>query len=133
MRIGELARLAGTTPRTVRFYEERGLLPSPDRTTGAQRRYDDDDVARLRLVRELLALGLTVDDVALLADDLPALGVDSLPADGVPDGARTAAAEALFARRLAVLDAQIDRLTTLRAKVAACHAALATPQATALR
>lgn len=125
MRIGELAAATGTTARTVRFYEERGVLPRPDRTASGQRVYGPEHVTRLSLVRELLALGLTVEDVALLADDLHLLDVDTLPDDTVPAGARTPTAQALFARRLAVLDAQIARLTTLRDKVASCRAALA--------
>ena len=125
MRIGDLARETGTTPRTVRFYEERGLLPRPVRTTSGQRTYGAEHLRRMRLVRELLGLGLTVDDVSVLADDLDLLDVDTLPEDAVPDAARTAAAQELFARRLAVLDAQVQRLTALRDKVASCHAALA--------
>ena len=49
MRIGELARAAGMTPRTVRYYEEIGLLPeSGERAAGAHREYGDEDLARLR-------------------------------------------------------------------------------------
>jgi MerR family copper efflux transcriptional regulator len=124
MRIGDLARSTGTTPRTVRFYEERRLLPPADRSPSGQRLYGDEHVRRLRVVRELLALGLTVEDVALLSEDLHLLDVDTLPSDVVPEAARTAKAEALFARRLALLDGQIQRLTVLRGKVASCHAAL---------
>lgn len=125
MRIGEIANAAGITPRAVRFYEQRGLLPAPGRSSSGQRLYEAEHLRRLSLVRELLALGLTVEDVALLADDLHLLDVDTLPEDAVPAGARTQKAEALFARRVAVLDAQIARLTSLRDKVASCHAALA--------
>ena len=49
MRIGELAREAGTTPRTVRYYEEIGLLPEAgSRPAGGHREYGDDDLERLR-------------------------------------------------------------------------------------
>ena len=48
MRIGELAREAGTTPRTVRYYEEIGLLPAADaRSAGAHREYGSADLERL--------------------------------------------------------------------------------------
>jgi MerR family transcriptional regulator, repressor of the yfmOP operon len=61
-RIGELARLAGTTPRTVRYYEEIGLLAEPEeRETGAHRTYSEADLERLRQVlrlKELLGLSL---------------------------------------------------------------------------
>ena len=48
LRIGDVARLVGTTPRTIRYYEEKGLLPaSGDRAAGRHRLYDEDDVERL--------------------------------------------------------------------------------------
>lgn len=65
MRIGELARAAGVTPRTVRYYEEIGLLPeSATRAAGSHREYDDDDLARLcELVRLKHMLGLTLEEL----------------------------------------------------------------------
>ena len=65
MRIGELARAAGTTPRTVRYYEEIGLLPESDeRAAGAHREYGDEDLARLReLLRLKQLLGLSLDEL----------------------------------------------------------------------
>jgi DNA-binding transcriptional MerR regulator len=61
-RIGELARRAGVTPRTVRYYEELGLLPERSRPGGGHRLYDDQDEARLSeliQIRDLLGLSLT--------------------------------------------------------------------------
>jgi len=62
LRIGEVAELAGTTVRTVRYYEEVGLLPgSEDRSHGQHRSYTDADVERLREIlqlKELLNLSL---------------------------------------------------------------------------
>jgi DNA-binding transcriptional MerR regulator len=65
MRIGELAREAGVTPRTVRYYEEIGLLPeSASRPAGSHREYGADDLARLReLVRLKHMLGLSLDEL----------------------------------------------------------------------
>jgi MerR family transcriptional regulator, repressor of the yfmOP operon len=65
VRIGELARAAGTTPRTVRYYEEIGLLAaSGDRCAGAHREYGDADLARLReLLRLKSMLGLSLDEL----------------------------------------------------------------------
>lgn len=60
-RIGELARRVGATPRTVRYYEELGLLPDRGRPEGAHRLYDQEDEARLAAlirVRDLLGLSL---------------------------------------------------------------------------
>ncbi len=62
LRIGEVAELTGTTPRTIRYYEEIGLLgAAPDRVQGKHRCYTDADVERVKrivLVRDLLGLSL---------------------------------------------------------------------------
>jgi DNA-binding transcriptional MerR regulator len=65
LRIGELAREAGVTPRTVRYYEEIGLLPeSSSRPAGSHREYGEEDLARLReLVRLKHMLGLSLDEL----------------------------------------------------------------------
>jgi DNA-binding transcriptional MerR regulator len=65
LRIGELARLAGTTPRTVRYYEELGLLAAAQtRGAGEHRTYGEDDLARLReLLRLKSLLGLSLDEL----------------------------------------------------------------------
>ena len=47
MRIGELAAATGTTTKTLRFYEDSGLLPPPERTTNGYRDYGPDAVSRL--------------------------------------------------------------------------------------
>jgi DNA-binding transcriptional MerR regulator len=64
-RIGELARLAGTTPRTVRYYEEIGLLAEAgEREAGAHRTYSEADLERLRQVLRLKELlGLSLDEL----------------------------------------------------------------------
>jgi DNA-binding transcriptional MerR regulator len=63
LRIGELARLAGTTPRTVRYYEEIGLLAdAEERGAGEHRTYTQADLARLREILRLKSLlGLSLD------------------------------------------------------------------------
>jgi len=62
LRIGEVAKLAGTTPRTIRYYEELGLLPAAgERRPGAHRTYAEADVERLAellRLKDLLALSL---------------------------------------------------------------------------
>jgi MerR family transcriptional regulator, repressor of the yfmOP operon len=64
MRIGALARAAGTTVRTVRYYEEIGLLPSGGRVAGEHREYTEADVERLReLLRLKGLLGLSLDEL----------------------------------------------------------------------
>lgn len=117
MRIGDAAAASGTTPRALRFYEQRGLLPSPRRSASGQREYGPEEVAVVRTVRQLLALGLTVQDIQQVADRLPQLaeiplehcaGVD--PSDPALD---------VIDRRLTAIDAEIVRLTRLRDGLAA--------------
>jgi MerR family transcriptional regulator, repressor of the yfmOP operon len=65
LRIGELAARTGTTPRTIRYYEEVGLLPARDSSAkGTHRVYDEGDVETLdSLVRLRELLGLSLDDL----------------------------------------------------------------------
>ncbi len=69
LRIGEVARLTGTTTRTIRYYEEIGLLPpAHGRTPGAHRVYEQQDVERLADVLRLKELlGLTLEELKELA------------------------------------------------------------------
>jgi DNA-binding transcriptional MerR regulator len=69
LRIGELAELTGTTPRTIRYYEEIGLLPGGDRVQGKHRHYTAGDVARVReLVRLRDLLGLSLEQLSKLLE-----------------------------------------------------------------
>jgi MerR family transcriptional regulator, repressor of the yfmOP operon len=63
LRIGEVAKLAATTPRTIRYYEEIGLLPGPGgREPGVHRTYAESDVERLtELLRLKDLLGLSLE------------------------------------------------------------------------
>jgi MerR family copper efflux transcriptional regulator len=118
MRIGDAAAAAGTTPRALRFYEQQGLLPPPRRTTTGQRRYGPEEVARIRVIRELLSLGLTVADLRGCADRLALLDGDTLPAYAAP-GSACSRPSGIAERRLATLNAEIARLTDLRNRLAA--------------
>jgi DNA-binding transcriptional MerR regulator len=62
-RIGELAAMVGLTERTIRYYEERGLLDSVKRLDGGQRVYTDDDVRRLKFIQKLKVLGLSLAEM----------------------------------------------------------------------
>jgi MerR family transcriptional regulator, repressor of the yfmOP operon len=70
LRIGEVAELTGTTPRTIRYYEEIGLLPeASDRVSGKRRLYTKGDVERLaELIRLRDLLGLSLDDLKRLVE-----------------------------------------------------------------
>jgi len=65
LRIGDVAKLAGTTPRTIRYYEEIGLLPeAPERPAGGHRLYTPAEVERLREVMRLKELlGVSLDEL----------------------------------------------------------------------
>jgi DNA-binding transcriptional MerR regulator len=64
--IGRLAALTGVKVPTVRFYEQNGLVPSPRRTPGGQRRYDQQAVRRLNFIRHARDLGFSVEDIRQL-------------------------------------------------------------------
>jgi DNA-binding transcriptional MerR regulator len=70
LRIGEVAKLAGTTPRTIRYYEEIGLLPVPGgRKPGTHRTYAEADVERLtELLRLKDLLGLSLEELKELVE-----------------------------------------------------------------
>jgi DNA-binding transcriptional MerR regulator len=70
LRIGEVADLLGTTPRTIRYYEEIGLLPAADdREQGKHRLYTQADADRLREIMRLRdLLGLTLEEVSALLE-----------------------------------------------------------------
>ena len=71
MKIGEIARQAGVTVDTVRFYERVGVLAEPARTESGYRDYEPGTIERIRLTRELQAIGFTLNDAvdALAAHD----------------------------------------------------------------
>jgi DNA-binding transcriptional MerR regulator len=70
LRIGEVAREVGTTPRTIRYYEEIGLLPgAADRPAGGHRNYTAADVDRLReLIRLRDLLGVSLEELRELVE-----------------------------------------------------------------
>jgi len=70
LRIGDVARIVGTTPRTIRYYEEIGLLPGPpNRLAGGHRLYTEAEVDRLREVMRLRnLLGVSLEELKTLLD-----------------------------------------------------------------
>jgi len=70
VRIGEVAERTGLTPRTIRYYEEIGLLPGPpERRKGEHRAYDEGDVERLTELKRLRdLLNLSLDELKQLAE-----------------------------------------------------------------
>jgi DNA-binding transcriptional MerR regulator len=92
LRIGEVAKLVGTTPRTIRYYEEIGLLPeAPARPSGQHRTYTQEEVERLREVMRLKhLLGVTLEELKTLlsAEEARAAVRAQLRRDDVPANRR---------------------------------------------
>src|SRR3954470_3531007 len=65
-RSGELARLAGVSADTLRFYEKQGMLARPPRTSGGYRMYPAEALKRVRLIRGALSLGFSVAELKQL-------------------------------------------------------------------
>jgi DNA-binding transcriptional MerR regulator len=65
LKIGELAREAGVSVDTIRFYERRGLLPRPDRRPSGYRIYSAATAERIRMAKFLQTLGFSLDEIAL--------------------------------------------------------------------
>jgi MerR family mercuric resistance operon transcriptional regulator len=102
--IGKLAQAGGVGVETVRYYQRRGLLDTPERPAGygggSVRRYCDEDVRRLRFIRAAQGGGFTLEQIHEL-----------LSLDASDDRPR---ARALAAERIQALDARIAELTAAR-------------------
>ncbi|EKX66032.1 MerR family transcriptional regulator [Streptomyces ipomoeae] len=107
MRIGELAARAGTTTRTLRYYEARGLLPAR-RSGNGYRTYDERDLKLLRQIRTLQDFGFELEETRPFVECLRA---------GHPEGDSCPASLAVYRRKLAELDALIGELTAVRVRV----------------
>lgn len=101
MTIGKLSEKSGVKVPTIRYYEETGLMPEPERTEGNQRRYVQSHLDRLTFIRHARDLGFPVDAIRELL---------SLQAN--PDAPCTAADE-IAARRLHDIQARIEKLKRL--------------------
>lgn len=109
MRIGELAARAGTTTRTLRYYEARGLLPAR-RSGNGHRTYDESDLKLLTQIRTLQDFGFELEETRPFVECLRA---------GHPEGDTCPASLAVYRRKLAELDALIGELQAVRASVGA--------------
>ncbi len=63
MKIGDLAKRTGTNVQTIRYYEDIGLLPVPERTEGNYRTYDAGDLSRLSFIRRSRDLGFSLNHI----------------------------------------------------------------------
>ncbi|MER6732677.1 MerR family transcriptional regulator [Streptomyces puniciscabiei] len=108
MRIGELAARAGTTTRTLRYYEARGLLPAR-RDGNGHRRYDEGDLRLLEQIRTLQDFGFELEETRPFVECLRA---------GHPEGDSCPASLQVYRRKLGELDALIGQLQSVRETVA---------------
>lgn len=69
LHIGEVAELLGVTHKTIRYYQEIGLVSEPERSEGGYRLYGADDLLNLRRIRQLRSLGLPVEQVREVLED----------------------------------------------------------------
>ncbi|MBP8205238.1 MerR family transcriptional regulator [Simplicispira metamorpha] len=112
MRIGELARRTGTTPKALRLYEARGLLGTVARA-GSYRQYGEQDVVQVQLIRQAQALGFRLSQL----DGLNALHT---PAGWTHIATLVATRRAAVARELERLQALAHELATLEAQLHTC-------------
>lgn len=121
MRIGELAAVTGTTTKTLRFYEGKGLLPPTERAANGYRDYGPEAVSRLDFIRRGRAAGLTLAQLREVID--------------IRDGGEAPCHQVyeLLTERLADVNRQIDDLQVVRAALTRQrdHAAQADPSACA--
>ncbi|GGD25309.1 heavy metal-responsive transcriptional regulator [Nocardioides daphniae] len=116
MRIGELAEAAGTTAKTLRFYEEQGLLPPAERTAAGYRDYAPEAVARIDFVHRGQAAGLTLAQIKQILD---IRDHGQAPCEHVRD---------LLDTRLADIEQQIAQLSALRDTIAALRDEASDPE-----
>ena len=68
VRIGELASTGDVSTKTIRYYEQIGIVAAPDRTPSGYRDYGDDAVERLRFIRSAQRVGLTLSEIGGIID-----------------------------------------------------------------
>lgn len=105
LRIGELAAATDLSTETIRYYEKAGLLPAPARTPAGYRTYGPEAIDRLHFIRGAQRLGLRLEDIRNL---LTIRDTGTCPCEPAAD---------FLTRRLAEVDAQIQRLEALRTEM----------------
>lgn len=125
--IGEVAEAVGLSLRTIRHWDEVGLVPPSGRSAGGFRLYTDGDIELLRLVKNMKPLGFSLEEMRSMLDVLNRLGVGRVPAKERTEllrrvGAFADAADASCVRLREQLLAAEDLAVTLR-NVAGRHQA----------
>jgi DNA-binding transcriptional MerR regulator len=122
LKIGDFARLAGTNLRTLRYYEELGLLAPATRSDGGFRYYRPTDLNRLEMIKDLQELGLPLERIR---EVMGARTVGDEPCDRSAMMGRVRAAleeqDRLIAERIAQLGAQREKLAAAGRKLLECE------------
>jgi DNA-binding transcriptional MerR regulator len=123
LQIGDAAERTGLTQRTLRYYEEKGLLKSPSRMEGGFRLYSDDDLDRLERIKELKdLLGFSLADIKemLEADDVRLQLREEWrkDVDAAEKAVKMRMARDLTVQQLAMIDQKVERMAALRDKLA---------------
>ncbi len=105
MRIGELASKAGVSTKTIRFYEDSGVLPEPAREFNGYRVYDDEAVERLTFVKDAQSAGLRLEEITHILE---------MRDQGVSTCKHTTA---ILERHLSEVDRQLKDLRRTRARL----------------
>lgn len=122
--IGEVAERTGVTHRTLRFYEEKGLLDPPERMEGGFRLYSDEDITRVMYVRSLQnLLGFTLSEIKEMVEaeeELHQIAATFRPdRDPLERVARLDIAIAALTRQLEVVDHKVTHLSTMKEEIIA--------------
>src|SRR5579864_1553651 len=129
-RIGEAAEATGLTQRTIRYYEELGLLKPAAHVSGGNRRYDDEDLDRLQLIKRLReVVGLSLADIRSFLDTETERETLKAEYDATTDPVRRsevlARAEPLLRRRIELLERKLaavqDFLAEERSRLQRVH------------
>lgn len=102
LKIGDVAQRSGMPPKTIRYYEDIGLIGPADRLKNSYRSYDEADVHRLRFIHQARGLGFSLKDVAAL---LELYGDEDRASHEVKQ---------LALHHVAALDAKIEQMNTMR-------------------
>ena len=101
-RAGELAKAAGVSTDTLRHYERKGVLPRPRRSRNGYREYPEEVLERIRMIRQALGVGFTLDELRAVLTVCDRGGVPCLEVRN------------LAAKKLSDIEAQLQEMLTLR-------------------
>ncbi len=122
--IGEVAERTGVTQRTLRFYEEKGLLDPPERMEGGFRLYSDEDINRVTYIRRLQELlGFTLSEIKEMVDaeeELQQIAATRRPDLELAERVeRVSTVIAALSRQLEVVDHKVTHLSTMKEELSA--------------